>query len=454
MPSRVRACSDSDLYDLAILSMLGQTSWLTPMMNLQEFFDRNSIIELSFFNFRNAITAAYFADEELRIQRVNENFRSFFPVLRNVTDAYFPDVLKQLSVSEEHIESFETALHENGQVLIPIVPITIDGEERIYSLLSTRTKDDNFSYLNGVQGQFIDRTREHELRMAHEHLLEEKAKDRESIKAKSQQLQDLANRLAKYLSPQVYDSLFAGDRDPNENFARKNLTIFFSDIAGFTDISDGMEPERLAFVINTYLSEMSKIAIENGGTIDKFIGDAVLVFFGDPETEGDANDAIKCARMALQMREKVADLQSLWQSKGVSRALQVRMGINTGFCTVGNFGSDQRMEYTVLGSPVNMAARLQGATEPDTILVSESTYLLIKDIADCTPAGNITPKGFIRPIETFILDGLKVGVDANLKAQPLTRVGRHVQVSIADPNKIREAIIELRMIQEEFEAQA
>ena len=385
---------------------------------------------------------------------MNENFRAFFPVLGNVSDAYFPDVLKQLSVGEEHIESFERELSELGRVLIPIIPITIDGDERVYSLLSTRTTDDDFSYLNGVQGQFIDRTREHELQMAHEHLLEEKARDNESIKAKSQQLQDLANRLAKYLSPQVYDSIFAGDRDPNENFARKNLTIFFSDIVGFTDISDGMEPERLAFVINTYLSEMSKIAIENGGTIDKFIGDAVLVFFGDPETEGDTSDAIKCVRMALRMRERVAELQSLWQSKGVSKALQVRMGINTGYCTVGNFGSDQRLEYTVLGSPVNMAARLQGATEPDTILISESTYPLIKDVADCTPMGNITPKGFTRPIETYRVDGLKVDADSDLASQPLTRVGRHVQVSISNRSNIREAIIELRKIQEEFEEQS
>ena len=433
--------------------MFGWTLRLAQMMNLQDVFDRNSIIELSFFNFRNAITAAYFADVELRIQRVNENFRSFFPVLGNVSDAYFPDVLKQLNVGEEHIELFERELRDHGRVLIPIIPITIDGDERVYSLLSTRTTDDDFSYLNGVQGQFIDRTREHELQMVHKHLLEEKARDSESIKAKSQQLQDLANRLAKYLSPQVYDSIFAGDRDPNENFARKNLTIFFSDIAGFTDISDGMEPERLAFVINTYLSEMSKIAIENGGTIDKFIGDAVLVFFGDPETEGDANDAIKCVRMALRMRERVAELQSLWQSKGVPKALQVRMGINTGYCTVGNFGSDQRLEYTVLGSPVNMAARLQGATEPDTILISESTYLLIRDIAECTPMGNITPKGFTRPIGTYRLDGLKVDAPSDLASQPLTRVGRHVQVSISNPSKIQEAIIELREIQEEFEKQ-
>lgn len=143
-------------------------------------------------------------------------------------------------------------------------------------------------------------------------MLEEKIRQREMIEEKSRQLESLANRLAKYLSPQIYDSIFSGKAELNQSFSRKNLTIFFSDIEGFTEISDGMEPERLAFVINTYLSEMSKIAIEYGGTIDKFIGDAILVFFGDPETEGGKNAAIKCAKMALRMRERVQELRSVW----------------------------------------------------------------------------------------------------------------------------------------------
>ncbi len=113
-----------------------------------------------------------------------------------------------------------------------------------------------------------------------------------------------------------------------------------------------MEPERLSFLINTYLSEMSVIAIEHGGTIDKFIGDAILVFFGDPETEGDRNDALRCARMALRMRDRLLELAGLWHENGISRPLHARMGIVTGFCTVGNFGSDQRLDYTVIGSPV------------------------------------------------------------------------------------------------------
>jgi class 3 adenylate cyclase len=417
-------------------------------MNLEEFFDRGNIIDLSFFNFRNAVTACYFADADMRILKVNENFRSFFPVLGNVSNAYFPDVLEQLGVEAQFIKSFSEELEAQGHVLIPHVPLKIDGKERVYSLLSTRTTDESFSYLNGIQGQFVDRTAEYELRHEREQLLEEKISDHEIIEEKTRQLESLANRLAKYLSPQIYASIFAGENDSGQRFARKNLTVFFSDIEGFTDISDGMEPERLAFLINTYLSEMSNIAIEHGGTIDKFIGDAILIFFGDPETEGDRNDAIRCAKMALAMKQRMAELQEVWQSNGISRPLRVRMGINTGYCTVGNFGSDHRLEYTVLGGPVNLASRLESMAEPDTILVSESTRLLIEDVADCTHVDDITPRGFSRPVGVYRLDSLRNGDE---RLSPVTRKGQHVEVNIADGRKIREAIVELKRIQEEFE---
>ncbi len=420
-------------------------------MEIEDFFNQDNIVDLSFFNFRNAITAAYFADSDLRILKVNDNFKSFFPILGNVSDAYFPDVLKQLGVADEDVQTFSEKLINDGKVLIPDISITIDGEERVYSLLSAVTNDESFSYLNGVQGQFVDRTRENELRKQQELLLAEKIRDRELIEEKTKKLEDLANRLAKYLSPQIYQSIFASTNKSTTNFARKNLTVFFSDIEQFTEISDGMEPERLAFVINTYLGEMSNIAIEHGGTIDKFIGDAVMVFFGDPETEGEAIDAIKCARMALRMRQRVDELKDVWLSKGISKPLRVRMGISTGFCTVGNFGSDQRLDYTVLGGPVNLAARLQTAAEPDTILVSETTYLLVRDDAECNHIGEITPKGFSRPVQTYQLNGIVAEASGQESDGTLIRVGEHVEVSISDTDNIREAIIELKRIEEEFE---
>lgn len=266
------------------------------------------------------------------------------------------------------------------------------------------------------------------------------------VAERTTELQNVANRLAKYLSPQIYNSIFSAKGAAVGTLARKNLTIFFSDIEGFTDISDGMEPERLSFLINTYLSEMSNIAIEHGGTIDKFIGDAILVFFGDPETEGDRADALRCARMALRMQERIGELQKVWQEHGISKPLRARMGITTGFCTVGNFGSEHRLDYTVLGGPVNLAARLQTRAEADTVLIADATFLLIRDVVDATPMGEITPKGFARPVGCYRLNRL-LGSDAG---DGLTRVGRHVSVKIPHRRNIKEAIEELRGIEQEL----
>ena len=148
------------------------------------------------------------------------------------------------------------------------------------------------------------------------------------------------------------------------------------------------------------------------------------------------------------MRERMAELQKIYQAEGISKPLRVRMGINTGFCTVGNFGSDHRLEYTVLGSPVNLAARLEAAAEADTILISESTNLLIGDIAECTYVQEITPKGFMRPVPIYRLDGL---ASKEERAVPLQHVGEHVEIKISDSCNIRQAIEELKRIHEEFE---
>lgn len=417
-------------------------------LQMEDLFRREAILDISFFNFRNAVTACYFADRDLRILKVNDNFAAFFPVLGNVANAYFPDVLRQLGVSPEQIDLFIHTLATDGRVIIPQIPITLNGSERVFALTSTYTHDETFSLLNGLQGQFIDRTEEFRLTLERQQLLEEKLRDREVIEEKTRELQRVADRLAKYLSPQIYGSIFSGRSQAADQPIRKNLTIFFSDIEGFTDISDGMEPERLSFLINTYLSEMADIAIDFGGTIDKFMGDSILVFFGDPDTSGDREDALRCTRMALRMRQRMKELESLWSQNGIAEPLRVRMGITTGYCTVGNFGSEHRLEYTVLGGPVNLASRLQTAAAPDTILIGESTYALLKDVIDCERMEDMKLKGFARPVASYRLNDLADGETENAS---MTRIGRHVAVNIPDRRRIREAIIELRRIEQELE---
>ena len=419
-------------------------------MKIEDFFNKQNIIDLSFFNFSNAITACYYAKDNLEVLKVNDNFLSFFPILGNVNNVYFPDVLEQIGLPGKQIEEFVRDINDKGKVLIPEVRISINDEERVYSLLSTRTKNDSFTYLNGIQGQFVDRTGEFNLRKERQNLLEEKIRDREIIEDKSRQLENLAKRLAKYLSPQIYQSVFANEDGVEQKHARKNLTIFLSDIVKFTDLADTLEPERLAAVINSYLSEMSAIAIECGGTIDKFIGDAVLIFFGDPETEGEEEDALKCAEMAIRMMKRVGELNKHWKKLGVVNGMKVRMGISTGFCTVGNFGSDLRLDYTVLGSPVNLAARLQTIAEENTILIDGYTKDLINSHVNTKYLEDITPKGFARPIPLYRLNDFKSG-DHRDRRKSLTHVGKRVEVNVLDSSNIHAAIEELKLIQEGFE---
>ena len=128
--------------------------------NVQNFLNQNKVLELSFFNFENAITAAYYADSNLKVIKANKNFSKFFPSLQNINDDYFPNVLKKIGVSSEQIETFKSEIEEKGSVFIPKIEISSNGEGRVFSLLSTKTDNASFGYLNGIQGQLIDRSGE------------------------------------------------------------------------------------------------------------------------------------------------------------------------------------------------------------------------------------------------------------------------------------------------------
>ena len=217
----------------------------------------------------------------------------------------------------------------------------------------------------------------------------------------NEKYRSLSRKLSKYLSPQVWENIFSGKRDVKLETQRKRLVIFFSDIKGFSELSEQMEPESLTALINTYLTEMSKIVMKHGGTIDKFIGDAIMVFFGDPESKGVKKDAEACVAMAIEMRRHMKVLRQRWSAQGIQQPLEIRMGINSGYCTVGNFGAEQRMDYTLLGKEVNLASRLESSAEPSEILVSYETYALIKDRILCKEKGQIRAKGFSRPVPVY-----------------------------------------------------
>ena len=217
----------------------------------------------------------------------------------------------------------------------------------------------------------------------------------------SKDKENILNKLSKYFSPQVYNSIFSGELDVAINTSRKDLTVFFSDIKSFTTITERLEPEILTKLITNYLTEMTNIAIEYGGTVDKYIGDAIMIFFGDPNSKGIKKDAIACVSMALKMKKVLNKLRKNWRSAGLSESLDVRMGIHTDMCTVGNFGSIDRLDYTVLGNGVNLASRLESLSNSNEILISENTYNLIKEEINCKYFDEIKVKGKAHSIKTF-----------------------------------------------------
>jgi adenylate cyclase len=223
---------------------------------------------------------------------------------------------------------------------------------------------------------------------------------------KNELLADLSSKLAKFLPPQLYNSIFTGTHTARVAAKRKKLTVFFSDIANFTETADSLESEELTNLLNQYLTEMSKVAVSHGATIDKYVGDAIMGFFGDPASRGSKEDAIACIKMAIAMQQRMRELQLKWLDLGSERPFQLRIGINTGFCTVGNFGSEDRMDYTIIGNEVNLAARLQSHAEPGGILVTHETASLIKDTILTEEQEAVSMKGFGRPVRVYRVVGI------------------------------------------------
>ena len=243
-------------------------------------------------------------------------------------------------------------------------------------------------------------------------LLEAKS---EALK-KSEELTNLTERLSKYLSPQIYKQVFSRENSATVTSSRKKLTVFFSDLVGFTELSDKLESEEISSMLNFYLTEMSNIALEFGGTIDKYIGDAMLIFFGDPETKGVQQDAINCVLMAIKMQERMKALDNYWITQfSLKESLKMRIGINTGFCTVGNFGSDNRLDYTVIGGSVNLASRLESAAKPHNILISSDTYHQVKNTIKCNKSNLLKLKGINEEIITYEVDTNEINVSKNLE---------------------------------------
>lgn len=221
------------------------------------------------------------------------------------------------------------------------------------------------------------------------------------LRARLRQHRLIRTQYQAYLPTQADRAIQSGKTLDEIQHRRRFLVVFFSDIHEFTDRAEELEPSEVADFLNQYLTRMCGIAADFGGTVDKFIGDSLMITFGD-DADSDATDnARRALRMAIAMQLEIDRLSEYFGG----RPLLVRMGLASGYCTTGNFGADDRVEYTAIGKHVNLASRLEQAAEPGQILVSHTLRQAVAQEFEFTDRGQIPLKGFARPVSVYQLIG-------------------------------------------------
>lgn len=198
---------------------------------------------------------------------------------------------------------------------------------------------------------------------------------------------------------------------------RRRLTVFFSDLQGFTSLTDSLDPELLFQMLNQYQNAMTQLVHRYDGTLDKYMGDGLMVFFGTPVSRGAREDTLRCCLMALEMQQAMVSVRKSWYLQGIETPLDVRIGIHAGYATVGSFGTETRLNYTAIGQAVNIASRLESHCPPGKILISHQTWAHIQQLMKTEAYESFTPKGFLRPMKSYILQGVQHDLPSRLRSE-------------------------------------
>ncbi|MAG14192.1 MAG: adenylate/guanylate cyclase domain-containing protein [Spirochaetales bacterium] len=236
----------------------------------------------------------------------------------------------------------------------------------------------------------------------------------------------IKDMFGKYVSPEVVDQIL--DDPPELGGLDKDLTVFFSDIRGFTSLSEMMQPQELVNHLNLYLTAMTDIIMEYEGTLDKYVGDEIMCFWGAPLPQAD--HAILACKCALRQMQKLHELNDGWPEE---RRINIGIGLNSGIMTVGNMGSLGRMSYTLTGDPVNLGARLEGTNKQyiTNIIISEYTYGLVRDKVVVRELDNIRVKGKNKPVLIYELIDAVDGLESNILAENGTKTKKRAKKSAA-----------------------
>jgi class 3 adenylate cyclase len=286
--------------------------------------------------------------------------------------------------------------------ILPVVMVTAldPGEERIKGI---EAGADDFLTKPINQAELLARVRSLlRVRELYEQLADLNRTLEQRVREQVGQLERMG-RLKRFFSPQLAELIVAGDTEDPLKSHRREVTVVFLDLRGFTAFAETSEPEEVMGVLREYHAEMGKLILNWEGTLERFTGDGMMIFFNDPVPV--PNAAERAVRMAVAMRARVAELAVGWRKRGFD--LDFGIGIAQGYATIGAIGFEGRWDYGAIGTVTNLAARLCGEAKPGQVLISQRVFGAAEELAEMEGIGDLTLKGFQRPVKTYNVVNLK-----------------------------------------------